>query len=98
MNPATGVTLDLAVRPSEHCMVRTLDGESVLLNLESSTYFGLDPVGTRIWQLIERHRRLGDVLRDLLQEYEVEADVMERDLIQLVSELLGQGLVVRADV
>jgi hypothetical protein len=91
------VTLDAAVRPSDDCMARVLDGESVILNLQSSSYFGLDPVGTRIWQLLEQHGRLALVLEELVKEYDAPADTIARDLVELVTEMLQQGLVVRAD-
>lgn len=69
-----------------------LRGETVLLNLETGIYHGLDPVGTRAWQLITRHGRLSAVRRVMLEEYRVaEADLSE-DLQRLVSELLDAGL------
>jgi hypothetical protein len=91
-----GLSLRTSLRVSDDCMIRELDGEAVILNLGSSTYFGLDPVGTRIWQLIEEHGRLGVVVTAMLGEYDAPADAIERDVVRLVSELLERGLVVRS--
>ncbi len=75
-------------------MFRELDGEAVILQLEAGMYFGLDPVGTRLWQLIEAHGQLRPVLEAALQEFDVPPDVLEQDLIELVSRLSEKELVV----
>ena len=75
-------------------MFRELDGEAVILQLEAGMYFGLDPVGTRLWQLIETHGQLRPVLEAALQEFDVSRDVLERDLIELVSRLSEKELLV----
>ena len=72
---------------------RELDGEAVLLDLESEAYFGLDEVGTRIWSLLEAERPLAEVHRLLLAEYEVGAEELWGDLVGLVGRLLAAGLV-----
>jgi hypothetical protein len=64
-------TLPAALRISDAVVFRELDGEAVLLNLDSGVYFGLDEVGTRFWQLVEQHGRLEPVLTALFQEYDV---------------------------
>jgi hypothetical protein len=74
-------------------MVRQVGGETVLLDLESSTYFGLDGVGTRIWQLLAEGRTLESVCDVIGDEYEVERADVERDTVRLVSELEIKGLV-----
>jgi len=91
------LTLQTPLRVSSDVVFRDLDGEVVILNLASGKYFGLDPVGTRIWQLIEEHRRLEDVLRHLVGEYDAPPDALERDLMTLASELVQLGLLVHDD-
>jgi Coenzyme PQQ synthesis protein D (PqqD) len=85
------------LRLSDDVVFRELDGEAVLLNLDSGTYFGLDEVGTRFWQLIEQDGRVETALATLESEYEVAADVLRADLDRLVSTLVEKGLMVRAD-
>jgi coenzyme PQQ synthesis protein D (PqqD) len=72
---------------SKDAVFRDLDGEAVILDLDAGTYFGLNAVGTRIWQLIERHGRLQTVFDDLCQEYDAAPDMLERDLLALVGRL-----------
>jgi hypothetical protein len=78
--------------PSEDAVFRELEGETVLLNLESGTYFGLDAVGTRIWNLIQDNNSLEAVLSALTNEYDAPPDVLERDLLRLAAELCAKGL------
>ena len=78
--------------PSKDAVFRDLDGEAVILHLDSGTYFGLNAVGTRIWQLMERDGRLTAVLDDLRTEYDAPADVLERDLLDLVARLVDARL------
>jgi Coenzyme PQQ synthesis protein D (PqqD) len=91
------VSLDTAWEVSDDVVVRDLDGEAVLLNLASGIYFGLDPVATRVWQLIDEHGNLASVLAAMREEFDAPADVLERDVLRLASELAAKGLVVARD-
>jgi hypothetical protein len=86
-------SLSLEVTPSEDVVWRNLHGESVLLDLKSGVYFGLDGVGTRIWTLLQSHHDLQAVLQELLREYDVGEEMCVRDLRNLVSAMADKGLV-----
>ena len=81
------ISLDNTFAVSKDALFRDLDGEAVILDLGSGTYFGLNAVGARIWQLMQQHGGLRAVYDDLCREYEAPPDVLERDLIALVSRL-----------
>jgi len=70
-----------------------VSGETVLLDLESENYFGLDEVGTRIWQLIKEKDDLQAIYNTLLDEYEVEESRLQADLEALLGEISKLGLV-----
>ena len=76
-----------------HVLFRELQGELVLLQLERGVYFGLDPIGTRIWHLLHDQRSLGDVVQALVAEYEVSEARAVEDVITLVRRLQEHGLV-----
>jgi hypothetical protein len=78
-------------------MARTLGGEQVILNLATGNYFGLDAVGSRIWELLVDGKSLSAAHLLLLDEYEVDSDVLERDMLALVDALKAQGLVAAVD-
>jgi hypothetical protein len=69
-----------------------LGGEAAILHLGDGIYYGLDPVGARVWELVQEPRRVCDVKQTLLREYDVEAGQCERDLLELLEKLLGAGL------
>lgn len=70
-----------------------LGKEAVILNLKTGVYHGLDPVGARIWNLLQEPRTVNDILDALLNEYEVEPDRCERDLLALLQQLASEGLI-----
>jgi len=66
----------------------------VLLDMNTENYFGLDEVGTAIWQAIEENNgELVKVLEVLLEQYDVEEDVLKKDLLVFVDRLVESGLV-----
>lgn len=79
--------------PSPDVLHQELGGETVLLNLANEQYFGLDPIGTRIWQLLVQTRRADAVMAQLLQEFDVGAEQLREDLSRLLDELVQAGLV-----
>ena len=85
-------SLDRGLRKPEHVVMRELEGEAVLLNLRTETYFGLDEVGTRIWTDLAAGGSVDGACEALEGEFEVDPGVLRRDIETLVSELLGSGL------
>lgn len=87
---------DLVLRGSDDVLVRALDGEAVLLDMASGKYFGLNEVGARIWELIEKGERAGAIRAAIIAEFEVDEERASADLAALVAELEARGLVRRA--
>jgi Coenzyme PQQ synthesis protein D (PqqD) len=74
-------------------IARKIGDETVILALETGTYFGLDPVGARMWHLIEAGKSLAEVCDTMIEEYDVERNVLERDLLGLIGDLVEKRLV-----
>lgn len=74
-------------------MARQLGEETVILDLESGTYFGLDPVGARIWQLMKEGKSLLEICEAMLEEYEVSREELERDALALAQDLEARSLI-----
>ncbi|MGH9744570.1 MAG: PqqD family peptide modification chaperone [Candidatus Acidiferrales bacterium] len=70
-----------------------LGEESAILNLRNSVYYGLDPVGARVWALLQEPRSIGELRDTLLSEYEVEAAQCEQDLLALLEKMRSEGLI-----
>ena len=69
-----------------------VQGESVLLNLKSERYFGLDEVGTRMLSVLTESKSVQAAYETLLKEYEVDSEALRQDLTTLVDKLIEQGL------
>jgi hypothetical protein len=78
---------------SPDVMARVLDGEAVLLDLASGEYFGLNAVGTRIWELFASGMSYGEVRATILREFDAPQQVLEEDLAELTARLLERKLV-----
>ena len=76
----------------KHVLVRHLDGESVLLTLETEKYFGLDTTGTRMLELLTSSPSVDAAYARLLEEFEVEPGLLRIHLTELLSHLLEYGL------
>lgn len=87
------MNLNQKVTFAETVFAQEVDGEMVLLDMESENYFGLDEVGTSIWQAMQEKENLQDVLALLLEQYEVEQEMLENDLSAFVDKLVESGLV-----
>jgi hypothetical protein len=73
-------------------MFRELEGESVLLNIETETYFGLDDVGTRMWTRLIASETIQQAFDALLDEYDVAPETLKTDLTDLLQQLVEKGL------
>lgn len=85
------------LRIPEGILSHNLQGEEVILNLNTGVYFGLDPIGTKIWHLIHEQQSLQKVLGALLDEYAVTEAPCTQDLLGLVAQMRENGLVEIAD-
>jgi hypothetical protein len=84
--------LDTHVTVPPGVLFRDLDGEAVLLELESGRYYGLNETGTRIWLLLQEHGSVEAALHTLLDEYDVAEERLRRELLGFVGTLTSQRL------
>ena len=91
--PAESITLAQSIHRRDDVVFQEVAGEAVLLDLASETYFGLNPVGTRIWQLIGAGARLQAICDTLVAEYDADAERIGSDLLALATQLRDSGLV-----
>jgi hypothetical protein len=83
--------VDRVVVPA-HVLVRFLDKEAVLLNIETERYFGLDETGTRMWQLVTAAPKIELAYQQLLEEYDVQPELLRENLTDLLARLVENGL------
>lgn len=87
------MNLDVNVTVPQDVMAREVGNETVILDLASGTYYGLDPVGARIWQLMAAGQTLVQVCDVMQAEYDVTREDIERDVLALTQTLLDKQLV-----
>ena len=83
----------LAVTIPQEVLFQDLGEETVLLNVATGKYHGLNGVGSRIWELIQDSNPMETVLTALLDEFEVSAEILENDLGQFLVVLQSKGLI-----
>ena len=81
------------VRVPDDVLISNVQEEAVILNLDSERYFGLDDVGTRFLSVLTTSDSIEDAYKTLLSEYNVDSLVLRHDLINLVENLIEQGIV-----
>ena len=90
MSSKVNLESNLVVPPQ--VMSRLVGDETILMDLSSGIYFGLDGVGKRIWETINDGHNLGEVAAVISSEYEVDEDRAQNDVIEFVGELVERGL------
>ncbi len=86
-------TLASKISIPKDVVFRDLDGEAILLNLETGKYYGLDQVGTRMWNLLSQHGQVEPAYWVMLEEYNVTEEQLREDMLGLVDKLASHGLV-----
>jgi len=85
-------SFDQKLIATQDTLINVMEGESVLLNLKSENYFGLDRVGTRMWTLLTTSDSIQSAYEALLDEYDVGADKLRLDMQDLIEKLIANGL------
>ena len=81
------------VKVTKQGLCRSIDREMAILNLQNSTYYGLNPVGAFIWSLMQRPTSVRELRDAMLKKYEVDEQRCERELLDLLQAMCSEGLV-----
>ncbi|MGH2400061.1 MAG: PqqD family protein [bacterium] len=87
------LSLSCRLRIPGEILFHDLQGEAVILNLETGVYFTLDAVGSRVWQLIQEHAVPHRIVACLVDEYDVSEAACAKDVLGLVARMRENGLV-----
>ena len=75
---------------------RVIEGEAVILSLDTKAFRGLNPVGSRVWELIDGRRSVDEIVEVIVREFDVTHEQAAADVQAFVRELLDKGLVTSA--
>jgi len=81
------------LKRKEEILSSDMDGETVMMSVENSEYYSLSPVGTRIWEIVEKEITYKDLISQLMSEYSVDIDTCKSDTEEFINELINKGLI-----
>jgi hypothetical protein len=93
----TEIKMDSTVVVAKEQMSCGLDDEAVILSIKKGVYYSLNPCGNRIWSLIQKPVKVGKVRDSLLEEFDIDKETCEKDLLSLLSVMKNEGLIVIED-
>ena len=91
MKPAIG--LNSTVKRADNLVSCNLDGETALLSVDQGKYYGLDPIGSRIWALLEQARTVTELCALMLAEFAVEPAQCQQDVLAFLHDLAQDNLI-----
>lgn len=84
---------EMVIAASDEQVSSRVADEEVILNLKNGSYYGLNPVGARIWELIQEPMTVAALIEQLVEEYEVTPEQCREDITALLHEMQEEGLV-----
>ena len=89
----SSLTNDAMIVATKQQVSCDLGEEAAILSMKNSVYYGLDPVGARIWRLLQQPTTIGEIRDVIAEEYDATAERVESDLRNLLEKLMSEGLV-----
>lgn len=88
------MTLDLNQKITRHpdMLSAEIGGEAIMMSIEKGAYFGLNPVATRIWDLLEQPKNIAELTQKITDEYEVSAEQAAEDVQVFVADMIERGI------
>jgi len=87
------LSLQTTVLVSSQQVSCPLGDEAAILNMKNSVYYGMNPVGARVWNLLKQPKTVAEIRDALMEEYEVDEERCERDLFVLLEQMRSEGLI-----
>jgi len=88
-----GLSVHSIVSATREQVSCALGDEAAILNLKNTVYYGLNPVGARVWSLLQQPITISQLRDALVDEYDVEAARCESDLLELLEKMRSEGLI-----
>ncbi|HOX35957.1 MAG TPA: PqqD family peptide modification chaperone [Methanoregulaceae archaeon] len=89
----TEVTMDSVVAVTKDQMSCGLDDEAVILSIKKGVHFSLNPLGSRIWSMVQKPIKVGTIRDAILADFDIDNKTCEEDLLLIISEMQKEGLI-----
>ncbi|OPY79976.1 MAG: Coenzyme PQQ synthesis protein D (PqqD) [Syntrophorhabdus sp. PtaU1.Bin058] len=86
------ISTESIVSQIDEIVASDIDDEKVMMSIEKGRYYGLDPVGSRVWELIGKPVRVSELIDALLLQYDVDRETCERDVLEFLEDLYEDGI------
>ncbi len=93
MEPGIAIDINARIARNEEIVSSDMDDEIVMMSIEQGEYYGINAVGSRIWELLEQPRTAAGLCDILLEEYDVPAEECRRDVLAFIEQLFEKKLV-----
>jgi len=93
MKDINTLSLSTIVEKNKELLESSVDDETILLSMINSKYYGMDPVASRIWQLLEKPMPINDIINTLCKEYDVTTEKCRNDVIAFLENLIDEELI-----
>lgn len=93
MGPGIAIDINAKIARNEEIVSSHMDDEIVMMSIEQGEYYGINPVGSRIWELLEQPRTFAGLCDILLEEYDVPVEECRRDVLAFIEQLFEKKLV-----
>lgn len=87
------ITLGSIIAPAQGFISSEIDDETVMMSIEKGMYYGMDPIGSEIWQQIQKPITVSTLIENLLREYDVERSTCETDMLNFLNQLLSEDVI-----
>ncbi len=71
-----------------------IDGEVVIMSIAKNNFYGIDEIGSHIWELLKKPKSVEEIITIMEQNYEVDRTTCQKDVIEFLEEILAQGLII----
>ncbi|HEX3012545.1 MAG TPA: lasso peptide biosynthesis PqqD family chaperone [Syntrophomonadaceae bacterium] len=88
------INTDTVISKTEGVVLAELDGKVVMMSIENGQYYGLDEVGSIIWDMMSEPVQVKNVIDRLMQEYEVTREECEKDVMAFLEKLYEKKLII----
>ncbi len=84
---------DTRWKKSQHCIDRSIDGETVLLDLKTGIYYSLNEVGSAVWRILQSGATAAEIAEIVSSDYDVEPNTVRADINELLNDLASEKLI-----
>ena len=88
------LTKDSIIKQTDEIISSDIEGETVMMSIENGEYYGLDSIGSHIWELIKTPIKVSDLIDVLHEKYDVDLDTCQSDVLKFLNELNGDKILV----